>query len=206
MSQRRLSENDRKSQIIEAALTVASTQGLEGMRVRAVAQAAGVSHGLVLHHFGSMDGLQSALLDWLLERVLEPQVAGLEEAPPHNRLMTFLDHQLAYLDAEPAFMDLVFDFWSRGTREQAVRNRIQARMMAFREAVEPIAADLIDDDPHRFRHTDARALAVTVGDLVLGYAIQRQIHPGAGSRETLLTAINALVNTVDNTARRHDGI
>lgn len=195
MAQARLSENERKRQIIDAAARVAREQGLERLTARAVAAAAGISHGLILHHFGSMEHVQSALLDWLLERVLDPQTDGLEEIPVARRLPAFLERQLTWLDADPRLMDLVFDYWSRGLRDPTTRERIRIRMQAFRESVEPITADLIATDPARFSGTDATALAITVGDLIIGYAIQRQIHPEAAGRHTLLAAIDALLDT-----------
>lgn len=195
MQQVRLTEEERKRRIIAAAAGVAQEQGLEKMTARAVARAAGVSHGLVLHHFGSMEGVQSALLDWALLRVFAPQVEDLASIPPKHRLLAFLEQQLAWLDADPQVMEIVFDYWSRGTRDPAVRERISRRMRAFREAVEPVAADLIASDPDRFRQTSPRALAVTTGDLVLGYAIQRQIHPDAGDRDTVLAAVRSMIDT-----------
>lgn len=193
MKQVRLSEDERKKRIIAAAMEVAMTEGLERMSARAIARTAGVSHGLVLHHFGSMEGVQSALLDQVLVRVLAPQVTDLEEIPPPHRLLAFLDHQLAWLDAEPRLMDLVFDYWSRGTRDPVVRERISRRMQSFRDAVKPIAADLIATDPDRFRDTSPDALAVATSDLILGYAIQRQVHPEAGDRVTIVAAVHALI-------------
>ncbi|HWV35065.1 MAG TPA: TetR/AcrR family transcriptional regulator [Thermomicrobiales bacterium] len=199
MKQVRLSEDERKRSIVEAAAQVAQEQGLDKMTARAVARTVGISHGLILHHFGSMDDVQSALLDWLLVRVLEPQTAELDDVPPEKRLLAFLERQLAWLDHEPGLMEVVFDYWSRGTRDPDVRQRISRRMQSFREAVEPIAADLVATNPARFRQTSPRALAVTTGDLVLGYAIQRQIHPDAGDRDSVLAAIRSLLETGDAT-------
>src|SRR4028119_548076 len=56
-----------------AAFAVAAREGLAGVTARAVAAEAGVSSGLVFFHFGTVDALLAALLDWLLARTL---VAG----------------------------------------------------------------------------------------------------------------------------------
>lgn len=46
--------------IIEAAIGLLEQEGEEGIHVAAVAHAAGVSHGAVYHHFGSLDALVQA--------------------------------------------------------------------------------------------------------------------------------------------------
>lgn len=56
-----------------------------------------------------------------------------------------------------------------------------------------MTAELVASDPERFRETSARALAVTVGDLVLVYEIQQQLHPEAGGQDALLTSVRALL-------------
>ncbi|GAB3616719.1 TetR/AcrR family transcriptional regulator [Okibacterium endophyticum] len=43
--------------LIKATVSVVAEQGIRGLTYRAVAQKAGVAHGLVAHHFGSRDAL-----------------------------------------------------------------------------------------------------------------------------------------------------
>jgi TetR/AcrR family transcriptional regulator, repressor for neighboring sulfatase len=47
--------------ILEAAQTRLATTGPEGLRLQEIAAAAGVSHPLILHHFGNREGLVRAL-------------------------------------------------------------------------------------------------------------------------------------------------
>lgn len=49
-----------KARIRDAAIAVVAEHGTDGMTARRVAEAAGVSPGLVTHHYGSMEGLQEA--------------------------------------------------------------------------------------------------------------------------------------------------
>ena len=53
-----------------AALETFATDGL-GATVRAVADHAGMSHGLIRHHFGSRDGLRAAVDAFVIERILQ---------------------------------------------------------------------------------------------------------------------------------------
>ena len=47
--------------ILEAAQTRLATTGPQGLRLQDIAAAAGISHPLILHHFGSREGLVRAL-------------------------------------------------------------------------------------------------------------------------------------------------
>src|SRR5690606_24663932 len=49
-----------RARIRDAAIEIFGREGFERARVREVAAAAGVSPGLVLHHFGSKEGLRHA--------------------------------------------------------------------------------------------------------------------------------------------------
>jgi AcrR family transcriptional regulator len=51
-----------RTALLEAAIRVVSDRGLRGLTIRSVASEAGVTHGLVRHHFGSRDALIEATL------------------------------------------------------------------------------------------------------------------------------------------------
>jgi AcrR family transcriptional regulator len=58
-----------RARIRDAALEQFAEHGFEGTTIRGIAQAAGVSAGLVQHHFGSKEGLRQACDDAVLELV-----------------------------------------------------------------------------------------------------------------------------------------
>lgn len=66
--------------LLDAALRVYGESGEQGLTVSAVTAASGVSPGSLYHHFGSMDGLLTALLMRWLERLLDRMVAALERS------------------------------------------------------------------------------------------------------------------------------
>lgn len=67
-------------QLLDAALRVYGESGEQGLTVSAVTGASGVSPGSLYHHFGSMDGLLTALLLRWLERLLAEMVTALERS------------------------------------------------------------------------------------------------------------------------------
>ena len=63
-----------RARIREAALVLFAERGIEGATIRDIARAAGVSGGLVRHHFGSKDDLRDACDSYALD-----QLMGLKE-------------------------------------------------------------------------------------------------------------------------------
>jgi AcrR family transcriptional regulator len=70
-SSRAPGHGERRQALLSAAMRVLDRDGMRGLTYRSVAREAGVSHGLVRHHFGSRDALiHEAVLD-LAERSLQ---------------------------------------------------------------------------------------------------------------------------------------
>jgi TetR/AcrR family transcriptional regulator, regulator of cefoperazone and chloramphenicol sensitivity len=93
-----------KARIRNAALELHATKGESNTTVREVAEAAGVTHGLVVHHFGNKEGLRRAVEEYLLtllRRAVEsPPLAGTPDQIARER-----DASVARMYAEhPAFL------------------------------------------------------------------------------------------------------
>ncbi len=85
--------------IVERAVAVASTQGLEGLTVGRLAADLGLSKSGVIGHFGSKEGLQLAALDAAL-RVFREEVWERAASEPSGRarLRALCDAWLSYLE------------------------------------------------------------------------------------------------------------
>jgi AcrR family transcriptional regulator len=82
---RRAGESGTRASILAAARRLFATEGADGTTIRAVAQAAGVDPALVMHYFGSKDGLFQAAIEWPIDmgeamgRVVKGDIDGLGE-------------------------------------------------------------------------------------------------------------------------------
>ena len=107
-----------KARIRDAAIASIAEYGINGTTARKVAGAAGVSPGLVIHHFGSMEGLRSACDQYVADAIRGFKertmtggptldiLAALRDAPD-GPLMGYLARVLA--DDSPAVASLVDD-------------------------------------------------------------------------------------------------
>jgi TetR/AcrR family fatty acid metabolism transcriptional regulator len=56
-------KDDKRKQILKAAVKVFAEKGYHGARISDVAEAAGVAYGLVYHYYGNKDGLLASVFD-----------------------------------------------------------------------------------------------------------------------------------------------
>lgn len=187
-------EDARRDALLRAAFAVATRERLGGLTTRAVAAEAGVSNGLVFFHFGTREGLLVALLDWLLGSVLRPRTDRLgPDVTPAERLYDLAARELAGLPANRERVEMLFDFWVMGTRHPDVQVRIRGALDAYRAAVLPYAAAVIDADPERFAGTTPAGLAAAVTALIEGVALQVVMDPVGVDLAAVHAALRALV-------------
>lgn len=97
----RLPPEQRRQQLLDAALDVLAREGFEAVTVEAVAQRAGVTRPVIYDQFGDLDGLLVALIDREEQRALGPLLAIVEAVPDDQDPDAFL------VDAVGRFLEAV---------------------------------------------------------------------------------------------------
>jgi TetR/AcrR family transcriptional regulator, transcriptional repressor of bet genes len=193
----RAPEEQRRAQIVDAALTVAARDRLDRLTVRRVAAEAELSPGLVFHHLTDKETLLLAVLDRLIERTI-PSVIGEGatdggELPASDRLLGHVRSDVARIEEDRELIELFFDFWVMGTRHPQVRARIAGALSTYRSALLPLATAVVEEEPARFAGTDPERLAALVVAFVLGHAVQAVLDPAASDLEGVVVTLDALV-------------
>ncbi|GAA3645616.1 transcriptional regulator RaaS [Lentzea roselyniae] len=128
-----------RARIRDAALARFGTDGIAGTSVRAVAADAGVSPALVVHHFGSKEGLRQACDDYVLNSIRSGSEADTEALGEILQAATPVRRYLAraLLDDTPAARALFTEIVERteawlaaGEEEGWVRSSADARARA----------------------------------------------------------------------------
>jgi TetR/AcrR family transcriptional regulator, transcriptional repressor of bet genes len=193
----RAPEEQRRAQIVDAALTVAARDRLDRLTVRRVAAEAELSPGLVFHHLTDKETLLLAVLDRLIERtipsVIEGDAADGDGLPASDRLLDHVRRDVARIEEDRELIELFFDFWVMGTRHPEVRARIAGALSTFRAALLPLATAVVEEEPGRFAGTDPERLAALVVAFVLGHAVQTVLDPDASDLEGVVVTLDALV-------------
>jgi AcrR family transcriptional regulator len=108
---RRRSAEDRRTQVVAAARTLMVRHGVEGVSMRAIAAAAGVSPAALYLYFPDKLVLMAAVVDALFEGLLASFRRAAEQAPPREpfgRLSALMEAYVAWGLAHPEEYRLMF--------------------------------------------------------------------------------------------------
>lgn len=170
----RLSGDARKGALIEATLAVIAEEGLRAATLRRVAERAGVSNGLIRHHFL---GKRQMILDAYaatVERMTAPGVAALArtDLPPRRRLAAFVRASLDPCLSEPT----LFSTWAAFVALVHVDADFEAIHRAgyrdYQARFEPLIAAVLAEAG---RPEGARDLAVQINALLDGLWIENSL-------------------------------
>lgn len=192
MPGRKAPEQERRDQILTAALRVAVERRLAGLTIRNVASEAGLSAGLVLFHFQSREALVQALLDWLLQQssLLRPDKK--RRRRPDDCLAGLIRDECKRLVNDRQRTELFFDYWVAGTRTPALRKGMRAALVRYRQEFRTLAAEALKKHrPARFGLT-ADAVASAAVSFIHGCAIQAVMDPEHFELDAALAVIDAL--------------
>jgi len=175
-----------KARLRDAAIAVVVEQGLDGLTARRVAEVAGVSPGLVTHHFGSMDGLQEACDHHVAALVRESkrdamaQGGGLDplaavRASQATTVIGYLAHRLsgdapAVARLVDEMVDDAQDYIAEGEATGMIRPSDDPRGRAAVLVVWSLGALVLHDHLHRLLGVDLTDPDLEDGPQFLRYA------------------------------------
>lgn len=181
-----------KARIRDAALRLFPTEGFGATTIRSIARDAGVSPALVVHHFGSKEGLRQACDEHVVQVFGEAKAQGMQEENLYSRSFVASTLQMAgptlrYLSwalsrGHPAAGDLFDDMVSEGI------------------AMTRIAIDrgLIKDSPHLDRRV-AVQMAMQLGAMVLSSHLERHLGTDITTPEGMETLTPVLLEVLGGT-------
>ncbi len=99
-SRRRLSPEQRREQLLDAALELAAGADLSALSVQEIAATAGVSEGLLYHYFDTREALLAAALQRAADRLIA-RLDVQSTASPLESLVAIFSAYLDHVQAEP---------------------------------------------------------------------------------------------------------
>lgn len=171
--------------LVTAATAVVNSHGLRGLTIRAVAEQAGVSHGLVRWHFGSRDGLVEATLI----RSVEMAIKTSELEPGTGAIDDMATDLPGWVEEEESLAAFQYECLFEARRKEQLRPHV---LEMYREYLESTQRELeragLGDDPD---------LARAVFALFDGLALQQTILIGdAAATERALQAAHEMIRAL----------
>lgn len=142
-SQRADTAADVRQRLIDAAISVAGSDGFAQTSARAVATSCGVAPGVIYYHFGSMDGLLVAAHDALTVRRLErirSAMTGGDRGDWVERLARVIEDELSHPDGGAA-IELTIGATASVELTEAVRRNTDLSIALVTELAEEILGE-----------------------------------------------------------------
>jgi TetR/AcrR family transcriptional repressor of bet genes len=141
---RRVSAAARRESLIAATLTCLRRYGHDGVSVRRIGATAGVSPGLINHHFPSTSTLIAAAYQALARALLESVRRYAQDTPadPRVRLQRFFHASFAPDLLDPKLFASWLVFWSMASHSAAVRRVHDRTYGEYRATLESLLRQL----------------------------------------------------------------
>lgn len=131
----RVSSEQRREQLIEAALVVAKREGVGAVSTRTVAAEAGATPGIVHYVFASMDELLRAMIARIAEQYVDT-VSNVAHSGEHDvtaLLEASFDHMWASVERDPEAHLLTFEVAAHALRNAGFNDLAQWQYETYRE-------------------------------------------------------------------------
>ncbi|MGY1637167.1 TetR/AcrR family transcriptional regulator [Geodermatophilus sp. SYSU D00742] len=144
MQERTLAYGQGRPALLAAAVRVVAERGLRNLTYRAVAHEAGVTHGLVTHHFGTRD----ALIHAALEYSLQSSIPAITSDPGSGRIESLFAGLAELVQGDPGTQAFQYELILEARRRPELLPHVEAIYAAYHEAlrVELERAGIDSDD------------------------------------------------------------
>jgi TetR/AcrR family transcriptional repressor of bet genes len=182
----RLSSEDRRAQLMDVALAGLARGGIQEFTVDRICAAAGVSRGLILHHFGSMSGLLAAVY----ARLYRETTPDLSTLPAETRIDALIDGTFAPKAFNRDSLNAWVALWGQIANTPALRDEHRRQYRAYLDEVTEAIAALAQAKEGA---VEARALARSLICLIDGLCLQHCLDPEIQSPQDAKEACRAFL-------------
>jgi TetR/AcrR family transcriptional regulator, transcriptional repressor of bet genes len=182
----RLSSEDRRAQLMDVALAGLAKGGIQEFTVDRICAAAGVSRGLILHHFGSMAGLLAAVY----ARLYRETTPDLTALPAETRIDALIEGTFAPKAFNRETLNAWVALWGQIANTPALRDEHRRQYQSYLDEVTEALAALAMT---KGRSLDARPLAKSLICLIDGLCLQHCLDPEAMPAEAAKEACRAFL-------------
>ncbi len=170
--------DQRKGEIIDAAMRVFSRKGFDGTRMDDIVEEARLSKGLLYWYFKSKDALIAAIMN----RLVAPEMRRIRELPAaggsaQGRLRTLADESVKEIAVMTKLVPITFEFYSLAFRNKVVKKAFQEYFEVFYQNIARVIEQGIEQG--EFRKQDPRMAAVALGAILEGSLLLWVFSPRA---------------------------
>lgn len=188
---------ERKLQIIEAAVSVFAREGFNKARMDDIADKAGLSKGALYWYFKSKDAIILTILDSLFSREISriQKLADID-LPVREMMKVYIDSITKDLGAMKPMMPILFEFIAMAFRQKNIRKSLQKYFKNFMEVTEPLIQRGIDKG--EFIPVDPTNASQTIGAIIEGSVLLWSYDPETIDLKALIeSSVNLLLEGLE---------
>jgi AcrR family transcriptional regulator len=190
---RREKQEQTRERLLDAASRVFARRGYQQSTLQEIAKEAGFTIGAVYSNFSGKEELFLALADKEVEqRVAEIRAVGDAAERGEQPGSQAADQFREFLERDPDWPLLFYEFWSFGVRNPKTRGEFAKRRQAVRDALADTLERVATQLGFRLRFP-APALATAISATLNGLAFERAADPDAIPDEVFAEFIAAIL-------------
>jgi AcrR family transcriptional regulator len=167
MSPKRGISDERKNQILEAAMVVFSRNGFQGARMDDIVAESGLSKGTLYWYFDSKEEIIISLLTRIFDQEMTDLVA-IKNKPgtASERLLQFTKDSINSLEQMLGALPITFEFYAMAFRHEGVREKLKTYFRQYLEEISPLIQQGIERA--EFREVNPLEVAIATGAIIEG--------------------------------------
>lgn len=168
----------RKANLIEATLVCLKRHGFQGASIRKISAQAGVSIGLISHHYSGKDELVAEAYMAITGRVMSLLREAMEHATPNarERLSAFFRASFSAEMLDPQLLDAWLAFWGAVKTAEAINLAHEHSYGEYRAELSKVLNDLAQEEG--WDGFDADLAAIGLSALLDGLWLESGLNPG----------------------------
>lgn len=181
-----LEYGQRRDALLKAVVTTVALGGMRNLSYRTVAKHAGVAHGLIAHHFGSIDALLEAALLHSIDESIEDLVID----PPSASIDDFARELVAGVQRHPEIFAFQYEVMLEARRTPGLRRHLAMVHERYRAIIRGVLVRMgLPADPGMVHLVYATLEGIVFHQMV-------QVDPAAGelALERLRTVLQSILD------------
>lgn len=177
---KRLSSEERQSEIIRVAIELAANKGVDSVTTQDMADAMHLTQGAIFRHFATKDDIWVAVIEWVRERLMKVlDKAAADATDPLNAIERMFFAHIAFISKHPAIPRLLFSELLH-KKNSKLRQLIQGIISGYEAKI----AGLLDEAKSQSLTSadlDSQSTAVLYIGMIQGLVMQSSIFGGKHS-------------------------
>jgi len=169
---------ERREQILDAAMIVFNQKGINGARMDDIVKESGLSKGTLYWYFKS----KTDIIEGLMHRIFEQDFQALAdlvkaEGTAAERLNQHMQNSMKLMLEIADMAPLVFEFYSEAARSDEFKQQVTGYIQEYRKPISTIIQQGVDSG--EFVQVDAMTATITLGAMIEGTFLHHAINPGS---------------------------